>query len=376
MNSLLRIRWVTWSPLPYWTDRFNALADHPGVELEVVIMRGSEASYAFKIDPSTWRFRSRVLSTRPGEAGFARVSILPRTLQSLTSGPRTTRLVMPYADATFVLTALSSRLQGKRYSLFAASTADDGRSGAPIYEITKRWMFRNADWCLATGPLQAAYVRSYDPRARVAIIGNPVDMSRFATMHPNDGGRRDRLRAARGWSDRFVIGYVGRLSPEKDLRTLIRAAATLTRENMRATVAIVGSGRLESSLRAFSAELGTDVQFIGFLDGLALGDLYRSLDVFCLPSRSEAWGLVVNEAMGMGLPTVVSDRVGSRSLFEDGKSGIIFPAGDVFALAQRLMGLARSVELRTELGAAAQNAVQAQTISAWTAAVVGALRDG
>ena len=332
-------------------------------------MRGSEASYAFKIDEviadcQSWE---KQYPTNPqlGE-------VLALLGDAYAASDRETAAIPIYIRS--YQTAATDEVMN--YSLFAASTADDARSGAPIYEITKRWMFRNADWCLATGPLQAAYVRSYDPRARVAIIGNPVDMSRFATMHPNDGGRRDRLRAARGWSDRFVIGYVGRLSPEKDLRTLIRAAATLTRENMRATVAIVGSGRLESSLRAFSAELGTDVQFIGFLDGLALGDLYRSLDVFCLPSRSEAWGLVVNEAMGMGLPTVVSDRVGSRSLFEDGKSGIIFPAGDVFALAQRLMGLARSVELRTELGAAAQNAVQAQTISAWTAAVVGALRDG
>ncbi len=371
----LRIRWVTWSPLPYWTDRFNALADYPGVELEVVLMRPSETFYDFRIKPSTWRFRSRVLSSRPGEVGFARASVLPRTLQSLTDGPITTRLVMPYADATFVLAAMASRIRGMSYSLFVASTADDARSGASIFEITKRWMFKNAERCLATGPLQAAYVRSYDPDARISIIGNPVDVSRLATTDPDITGRRERLRAERGWSDRFVVGYAGRLSPEKDLPTLVRAAALLARGNLPVTIAVAGYGRMESLLRRLSVELQVDVQFLGFLDGIELGDFYRSIDVFCLPSASEPWGLVVNEAMAMGLPVVVSNRVGSRPLLEDGKSGHIFPAGDVPALVERLTGLARSVEFRRRLGAAAIKSIQAHTISAWTRAVVDALGD-
>lgn len=375
-ERVLKIRWVTWSPLPYWTDRFNALADYPGVELEVVVMRASETSYAFTIDPSTWRFRSRVLSSRPGGVGFGRASLLPRTLQSLTSGPITTRLVMPYADGTFLLAAMSSRLRGMPYSLFAASTADDSRSGARVFEITKRWMFKNAERFLATGPLQAAYVRNYDPDARISIIGNPIDVYRFATMDPDVTGRRERLRAERGWSDRFVVGYVGRLSPEKDLPTLVRAAALLAKDNLPVTIAVAGSGRMEGSLRKLSAELDTDVRFLGFLDGIELGDLYRSVDVFCLPSVSEPWGLVVNEAMAMGLPVVVSNRVGSRTLLEDGKSGLIFPAGDVPALAERLTGLARSVEFRRRLGAAALKSIQAHTIGAWTRAVVAALADG
>jgi glycosyltransferase involved in cell wall biosynthesis len=375
-EGVLKIRWVTWSPLPYWTDRFNALAEFPGVDLEVVVMRASETSYAFKIDPSTWRFRSRVLSSRPGEPGFARASILPRTLQSLTGGPITTRLVMPYADGTFVLAAMSSRLRGMAYFLFAASTSDDARSGAPIHEITKRWMFKHAERCLATGPLQAAYVRSVDPGARISIIGNPVDVSRLAARDPDITGRRERLRAERGWSDRFVVGYVGRLSPEKDLPTLVKAAALLGTENLPVTIAVAGYGRMEDSLRRLSTELQTDVRFLGFLDGTELGDLYRSVDVFCLPSVSEAWGLVVNEAMAMGLPVVVSARVGSRTLLEDGKSGLIFPAGDVPALAERLSGLERSLEFRRRLGAEAAKAMEAHTISGWVRAVVDALGDG
>ena len=169
-------------------------------------MRPSETFYDFRIKPSTWRFRSRVLSSRPGEVGFARPSVLPRTLQSLTDGPITTRLVMPYADATFVLAAMASRLRGSLAPFLSRARPTTLAPVLQSTEITKRWMFKNAERCLATGPLQAAYVRSYDPDARIAIIGNPVDVSRFATTDPNVTGRRERLRRRVGgaigsWSD-------------------------------------------------------------------------------------------------------------------------------------------------------------------------------
>lgn len=373
VESILRIRWVTWSPLPYWIDRFNALADSSGVELEVVFMRGSEASYAFKIDSSTWRFHSRVVDSRPGKAGFGRPSVMPRTLQSLARRSRGTHLVMPYADGTFLLAAAGSLVRGMPYSLFVASTANDSRSSGPLTEIIKRWIFRNADRCLVTGPLQADYVRGYHPRARISIIGNPVDVSRFAIAETGDAKRRTRVRGELGWSDRTVIGYVGRLSPEKDLPTLITAASTLTEKGLPVTVAMAGSGPAETSLRRQSSELSTDVRFLGFLDGLELGDFYRSIDIFCLPSASEPWGLVVNEAMAMGVPVVITDRAGARSLVEDGTSGLIFPAGNVSALAHQLERLVRSSTTRKDLANAAFRSIGAHTVSAWTRAVVASL---
>jgi glycosyltransferase involved in cell wall biosynthesis len=359
--------------MPYWVDRFNALADYPDIDLEVVFMRASDTSYAFKVNPSSWRFRGRVLSSRPGELGFGRASLIPRTLKSLAYGPTSTRLVMPYADATFILAALSARLRRMPYFLYAASTADDARSGTPGFEIAKRWMFKHAERCLATGPLQAEYVRRYSADARISIIGNPIDVSGLTPLDRDIPARRDGVRDERGWGQSFVVGFVGRLSEEKDLPTLIRAAALLGRRDLPLTIAVAGYGRSEGALRELAAELGVNLQFLGFLDGVELGDFYRSMDVFCLPSTSEPWGLVVNEATAMGLPVVVSDRVGSRTLLENDKSGMIFPAGDVEALAERLARLGRSSDLRSRMGSEASQAIRPQSIDAWADAVVSAL---
>ena len=85
--------------------------------------------------------------------------------------------------------------------------------------------------------------------------------------------------------------------------------------------------------------------------------------MFVLPSASESWGLVVNEAMEYGLPVIVSDRVGSRHLIDPGRSGFITPAGDTAALTAVLQQLAIDPDLHARVGAAARLAVTDQPSS-------------
>lgn len=111
--------------------------------------------------------------------------------------------------------------------------------------------------------------------------------------------------------------YVGRLIECKNLRFLIgqfnRNGKSLT---------IVGRGELEQELKAMAEP---NIRFVGFIDNDRLGTVYRDHDVFVLPSRSETWGLVVEEAIYWGLPVVVSDRVGaSYDMVESLGTGEIF----------------------------------------------------
>jgi glycosyltransferase involved in cell wall biosynthesis len=81
--------------------------------------------------------------------------------------------------------------------------------------------------------------------------------------------------------------------------------------------------------------------FPGFKNQSELPAYYAAADVLVLPSESETWGLVVNEAMACGLPAIVSDAVGcAPDLIEEGKTGFTYPVGDVDALAGRLAALA------------------------------------
>ncbi|MDW8311094.1 MAG: glycosyltransferase, partial [Verrucomicrobiales bacterium] len=104
----------------------------------------------------------------------------------------------------------------------------------------------------------------------------------------------------------------------------------------------VGAGELESRLREFAAQARLRVHFAGFKNQSELPACYAAADVLVLPSGSETWGLVVNEAMACGIPAIVSDAAGcAPDLIEEGRTGFTFPVGDAAALADRLTRLGR-----------------------------------
>lgn len=97
--------------------------------------------------------------------------------------------------------------------------------------------------------------------------------------------------------------YVGRLTAVKNLEILIEC---FNRNGLPLTIA--GSGELENDLKS---RANPNITFLGFIENKNLGEIYKQHDVFILPSYSETWGLVVEEAMSRGVPVIVSDVVGS-----------------------------------------------------------------
>lgn len=112
--------------------------------------------------------------------------------------------------------------------------------------------------------------------------------------------------------------YVGRFVEQKNLKLLIRAF------NRRSDLELymVGFGVQEEELRQMA---GDNIHFTGAIDNDRLADIYSSMDVFVLPSASEPWGLVVEEALSCGLPVIVSDRVGCHREIVGSRHGLIFP---------------------------------------------------
>lgn len=89
---------------------------------------------------------------------------------------------------------------------------------------------------------------------------------------------------------------------------------------------IVGSGRDEDKLKA---KANSNIQFVGFIENNKLGEIYQQHDIFILPSVSETWGLVVEEALYWGLPVIVSSRVGSgEDMVKNLGTGEIFESGN------------------------------------------------
>ncbi|MFA5153482.1 MAG: glycosyltransferase family 4 protein, partial [Clostridia bacterium] len=133
--------------------------------------------------------------------------------------------------------------------------------------------------------------------------------------------------------DDFVILYVGRLSEEKDIFTLLNAYKDVKYKSKK--LFLIGAGPLDCELKEYVKLLGIEgVFFVGFQHRETILKFYYASNVLVLPSINETWGNVVNEAMCLSLPIIASDKVGAvADLVKDGYNGFIFPSGNAEKLS-------------------------------------------
>jgi glycosyltransferase involved in cell wall biosynthesis len=195
---------------------------------------------------------------------------------------------------------------------------------------------------------------------RVELIPNGVDLRLFRPADvPRPAGRR--------------ILYVGRLSPEKNLATVVTAASYVGD----ATFVLAGSGVLRDPLQTLAREKNVPVEFLGVVEQVTLPRVYGSSDVFVLASFTEGHPKVLLEAMACGLPCVASNCAGNRSLITDGETGLLFDPHRPEELAARLRRIFDDPALAARLGEAARKMiVERYDLSALVAreiALVGAI---
>ncbi|MCF7201100.1 glycosyltransferase [Pseudomonas oligotrophica] len=171
------------------------------------------------------------------------------------------------------------------------------------------------------------------PAERIETLYNRIDVAAVQAEQVSREAARDFLRLPQ---DAWVVGNVGRLHPDKDQATLIRGfAQALPNLPEGSLLAIMGSGRLEQSLRQLAQELGVAGQ-VRFLGQVPQGRRYfKAFDLFALTSDREPFGMVLLEAMAAGVPVICSDCGGGREVVEG--VGILFALGDAAALARDLM---------------------------------------
>jgi len=170
------------------------------------------------------------------------------------------------------------------------------------------------------------------------LFPNTPDAERLAGEAKKLRQERAALRRRWGIEGRQVVLFVGRLVAVKGVDVLLEAFSLLRERHPRALPWIVGDGSQRSSLEALARrKVGEgNALFTGFVEPDRLPECYVAADVFCLPSRSEPWGVVVNEAMACGLPVVLSDRVGAARDLVDHDCGRLVPPDDPRALASAL----------------------------------------
>jgi glycosyltransferase involved in cell wall biosynthesis len=350
----MRFALVTEIPAPYRIPLFNALAER--VDLRVLFLASADPRRPFyDLHEGEWRFEHEVLpgrSLRPGGRWLVLTHGLGRRLR----GFRPDALgVGGWNQPAFVRALAYAKTHRVPILSWVESTAGDARGGSAPLELAKRTLVHAYDGFFVPGQASRDYVLGFGVEPdRIAIAPNAVDASVFVgPREPGDGVVR------------FL--YVGRLDPEKGVDVLLRAF-----ERVPGELVLVGSGSAERELRALA---GDRVRFTGPLPRDEVAGWYRRADALVLPSRSEPWGMVLNEAATAGMPLVAADGVGAaRELVEDGVNGFRVPVGDEGALAEALRRLAEDDAFRASAGARSRELAARLTPEAWADGVAGLAR--
>jgi len=224
-----------------------------------------------------------------------------------------------------------------------------------FYRPLERWVLRRATAIIVTSPPYLAHseaLRPFRDKCRVIPLASPaIALSDLPIVAKDDVSDLPGM---------LNVLCVGRLTHYKGQSVLLQAVAEAIKRGGAIRLVLVGSGELRAELEQQVRALGLQdsVVFAGQVDEDTLTDLYSNCDLLCLPSleRTEAFGMVLLEAMNFARPTLVTDVPGSGMswVVRDGETGWVVKAGDASSLAERLLWCANHCEALSAAGEAGQ----------------------
>jgi len=249
-------------------------------------------------------------------------------------------------------------------------------------QIVVRGFFRRCDGFLTIGDNNESYYRHYGVPDRKMYRGScPIDLDRFRTsigaLSLED---RRRLRAEKGLDpDAVVVLFVGQLISIKRPLDFVEAIARARRKHPRLQGLMVGSGALEDQVRQRIHDLGVEdgVRMMGFVNQSEIPKTLWLGDIIAMCSETDSHPLAVSEAMAVGNAVVASDRVGCVGPTDAARpesNALVFPCGDVDALASILGTLAENEEKREAMRDASRRVVSSQDVQVAVDAVLKFLR--
>jgi glycosyltransferase involved in cell wall biosynthesis len=220
-----------------------------------------------------------------------------------------------------------------------------------------RLLYRLSDRTIVPSAATKSMLVKYGgiPSQAIEVVYNGVDTAQFSRPYG-----REEVRSELGIpNDALLVGVVGRLSEEKGgVDLLVRAVARLHKTEPSVRLLVVGDGPMRAGLEGLASKVTEGlVTFTGTRSDVAR--LLGAMDVFALPSLSEALPLVVLEAMSAGLPVVATRVGGVPEVVDDGVTGLLLAPGSEDALYWALRRLGAAPNLRAQLGRAGQAHVKA-----------------
>jgi len=359
---------------PYRIPVFNALAKRSEIELNVIFLSRTDTSIRqWRVYEEEIRFSYEVLPCWRKRVGKYNV-LLNRGLTGALEAASPDVIVCGGYNYVSSWQALRwAKRKHVPFLLWSESTARDHRKRISVIEAVKRKFVENCDAFVVPGKSARDYLIGFGMNSqKVFTAPNAVDTALFSRLRTLEAQTGSRLRARFGLPERYFL-FVGRLVREKGVLDLLNAYQVLP-DTLRAEVGLVlaGDGPMRSELETLAREIYPgSVQLPGFVHRENLPAYYTLAECFVLPTHTDPWGLVVNEAMACGLPVICTRVAGCAADLVCANGRSIAP-GDIGELAHAMLELAANAALRNAMAAQSRDLIETYSPETWAAGMAQA----
>lgn len=338
-----RVVLITEIIAPYRIPLFNHMAKHYA-NFTVLFLKKSNYQREWKVEEDNIAFDYHVLSGGYIPTKHGSPLYINHGVKKLLAALKPDVIVCGGYNHTAFLSALMyAKIHKVEYILWVESTLQDNRMKSSLKSYFKKKLIEQADRFVVPGTASKTYLTSFDvPERLIWVAPNSIDNHHFSTVAVH--GSLESV------SVETVMVCVSRLVEHKGVMDLLQAVYRL--QNHSIELHIIGSGPDTALLKTFiDMHQMKNVTLHGFLQQDELPRMLGRADIFVLPTRSDPWGLVVNEAMSTGLPVIVSDKAGcEKDMVIDGYNGFRFKAGNIESLMRAIQRYVESsVEQKMKL---------------------------
>jgi glycosyltransferase involved in cell wall biosynthesis len=291
------------------------------------------------IDLSLHKYPSVLLSDKSLDSISSITRIVKLVCQVIKSNSNVV-IIPGYSDIAYWFALLAAKVMGKRCIIsFDSTEADKPRKF--FSEILKKIFIAQFKMGFCYGTSSGRYLNKLGmTEEKIYIRCQATDNTEIEAIHTHALSSREQIIRQHGFRQRNFV-YVGRLSREKNIDTLLAAYVSLKRRFPSAQewgLLIIGAGPEEERLtKTISEKNIQDVHLLGGMSWKQVPEFFALADVLVLPSYSEPWGLVVNEAMACGMPVIVSERCGAAGdIVLEGDNGFTFDPNNEAGLIDKM----------------------------------------
>ena len=363
---------------PYRIPLFNALALHEGVSLHVIFLAETDPNLRqWQVYKEEIKFSYQVLPSWRRRFGRFNVLLNRGVGRALTAVTPDAILCGGYNYLASWQALHWARTCSIPFLLWSESNLQDSRRGFTVVEFLKNEFLRKCTAFVVPGSSAHKYLRAHKIQDSVIFTApNAVDNSLFAAgaaaARQDSSARRRELSLP----NRYFL-FVGRLVREKGVFELLSAYAKLDAQvRQQIGLLFVGDGPSRRQLEEQAASISPgEIKFAGFARREQLATYYALAEMLILPTYTDTWGLVVNEAMVCGLPVILSRAAGSAAdLVKENWNGLLIPPHDVASLALAMENLSSHRDLCTTMGANSTLLISNYSPTEWSLGIAHAVQ--